>query len=80
MTFESFTEKAKSIREHEKTKLNLPKKMIQERFQIKNIEMVMVGVIKAQYATLNDERFYFSVGIIPFLYGNCLLYVLRMEK
>ena len=54
MTFESFTEKAKSIREHEKTKLNLPKKMIQERFQIKNIEMVMVGVIKAQYATLNE--------------------------
>ena len=35
--------------------------------------MKMVSVNKAQFAGLNDKRYYFSDGMVAFPYGHTLL-------
>ena len=43
-----------------------PKNLIQKSFQLKNTQMQMVSIRKAQFAGLNDKRYYFSDGITSF--------------
>ena len=43
--------------------------MIQRRPQIKNAEMKMISVNKAQFTGLNYKRYYFSDGVVSFPYG-----------
>ena len=54
--------------------------MIQRRFQIKNTEMKMVKVNKAQFSGLNDKKHYFSDGIVYFPYVNPLLHSLCQKQ
>ena len=42
--------------------------------------MQMVSIKKAQFAGLNDKRYYFSDGITSFPYGHFLLADLRSKK
>ena len=47
--------------------------MIQKRLQVKNTEMKMTNVSKAQFANLNDKQYYFSDGIGSLPFGHPLL-------
>ena len=42
--------------------------------------MQMKSVRKAQFAWLNDKRFYFHDGIVPMPFGHFLLEKTREEK
>ena len=42
--------------------------------------MQMKSVRKAQFAGLNDKRFYFHDGIVPIPFGHFLLEKTREEK
>ena len=54
--------------------------MEQKRFQFINESMQMKSVSKVQFGQLNDNRFYFSNGIVSLPYGHPLLENLRKHK
>ena len=56
------------------------KKIQQNRFQIKNMEMRMQSISKSQFAGLNNKRFYFQYSIVSMPFGHPLLENLRKEK
>ena len=70
MTFEACTARIMSLNEFIHPK---PKKIAQNRFQIKNTEMRMQSISKTQFAGLNEERFNFMTVLylcpsdIPYL-------------
>ena len=55
-------------------------KITQKRLQVKNTNMTMTSVNKAQFPTLNDKRYYFSDGIVSLPFGNPSLSELRDYK
>ena len=85
MEFEDYAKRIILIREIE-TFGQLPKeKQKQNRFTIKNNQMVLEEIEKAKFAQINDKRYYFSDGILsltfshPFL-KEILILIIQMEK
>ena len=62
MNFESYANRITLLRSIDCKKDE--KKIIQKRLQVKTINMTMTSVNKAQFASLNDKRYYFSDGIV----------------
>ena len=79
MDFESYAARIMYLREYDQSSKS-PKKLNQKRFQLKTTQMQMVSIRKAQFAGLNDKRYYFSDGITSFPYGHFLLAELRSQK
>ena len=77
MTFEVYASRIMSLNKFIHPK---PKKITQNRFQIKNTEMRMQSISKSQFAGLNSKRFYFSDGIVSLPFGHPLLEDLRKDK
>ena len=71
MNFQSFTERIKVLRETDSEQTNI--KMLQKRLLVKNTEMKVASVSKAQFANLNDKRYYFSDRIVSLPFGHPLL-------
>ena len=79
MDFETYSERLATL--HEYCFDNKPKKKNeQKKFQLVNESMQMKSVRKAQFAWLNDKRFYFHDGIVPMPFGHFLLEKTREEK
>ena len=78
MNFQSFTERIKVLRETDSEQTN--KKMLQKRLLVKNTKMKVASVSKAQFANLNDKRYYFSDRIVSLPFGHPLLSDLREFK
>ena len=66
MNFEAYAARIMSLDEliHPK-----PKKITQNRFQIKNAEMRMQCISKTQFAGLNDKFFFFYDDIVSLPFG-----------
>ena len=71
MNFESYASRISPLRSFDCKKEE--KKNIQKRLEVKNTNMVMTSVNKAQFASLNDKRYYFSDGIVSLPYARPLL-------
>ena len=67
MTFEAYVARIMSLNKFIHPK---PKKIAQNRFQIKNTETRMQSISKVQSAGLNDEIFYFYDGIVSLPFGH----------
>ena len=80
MDFDSYLGSLSDLNEFSKEYIKKPKKIQQKRFQIINNSMQMKGVSKVQFGKLNDERFYFSNGIVSLPYGHPSLENVRKEK
>ena len=78
MNFESYATQITPLRSIDVEKKQ--KKLVQKRFQVKNTNMIMATVNKAQFASLNDKRYYFSDGIVSLSYGHPLLEEVRQYK
>ena len=79
MMFEAHAERIMDLREY--TDLHKkPKQFIQQRFQIKNTNMQMTAIKKAQFSSLNDKRYYFSDGICSLPYGHIFLFDVRNKE
>ena len=64
MKFEDYAERINSIREIE-TFAQLPKeKQKQNRFTIKNNQMILEEIEKSKFAQINNKRYYFSDRIL----------------
>ena len=77
MHFEAYANRVMSLNDFFKQKV---KKIQQNRFQIKNIEMRIQSISKSQFAGLNDKRFYFYDGIVSMPFVHHLLEKLKKEK
>ena len=64
MDFDSCSSKLADLNEISKEFFKKPKKIQQKRFQIVNVSMQMKVVSKVQFGQLNDNRFYFSNGLM----------------
>ena len=80
MDFDSYSGRLSDLNEFSKKYIKKPRKIQQKRFQIINNSMQMKGVSKVQFGKLNDERFYFSNGIVSLPYGHPSLENVRKEK
>ena len=73
MEFEDYAKRIIFIREIE-TFGQLPKeKQKQNRFTIKNNQMVLEEIEKAKFAQINDKRYYFSDGILSLTFSHPFL-------
>ena len=75
MNFEAYAQRICSL--HEFCANQKPKKIKQKRFQVVRTNMQMVSVNKAQFAGLNDKRFYFYDGIVSLPSGHFFLNKVR---
>ena len=66
MTFEAYAARIMSLDELMHPK---PKKITQNRFQIKNAEMRMQSISKTQFAGLNDKFYFFYDDIVSLPFG-----------
>ena len=80
MDFDSYSGRLSDLNEFSKKYIKKPRKIQQKRFQIINNSMQMKGVSKVQFGKWNDERFYFSNGIVSLPYGHPSLENVRKEK
>ena len=78
MTFESYAERISSLRQLDTKPTK--KKLIQERLQVKNTNMIMTSINKVKFASLNDKRYYGSGGIVLLPFGHPLLKEVREYK
>ena len=78
MSFEAYANRITSLRQLDCK--NDKKKITQKRFQVKNTNMMMTTVNKVQFASLNDQRYYFSEGIVWLPFGHPSLSELRDYK
>ena len=78
MSFEAYANRITSLRQLDCK--NDKKKITQKRFQVKNTNMMMMTVNKVQFASLKDERYYFSDGIVSLPFGHPSLSELRDYK
>ena len=78
MSFEAYANRITSLRQLDCK--NDKKKITQKRFQVKNTNMMMKTVNKVQFASLKDERYYFSHGIVSLPFGHPSLSELRDYK
>ena len=70
MEFEDYAKRINLIRETE-TFGQLPKeKEKQNRFTIENNQMVLEEIKKSKFAQINDERYYFSDGIVSLPFSH----------
>ena len=75
MNFEAYAQRICSLQEF--CANQKPKKIKQKRFQVVRTNMQMVSVNKAQFAGLNDKRFYFYDGIVSLPSGHFFLNKVR---
>ena len=75
MEFENYSRRINSVYEIESFGQTINEKLSQFRFSVKKNEMVLEQIEKSKFAQINDERYYFSDGIVsltfshPFLHG-----------
>ena len=73
MDFEVYLERPATLREYCFDRDHKPKKVEEKRFQVVNEPMQMKSVEKAQFAGLNEKRFYFHDGVVSLPFGHILL-------
>ena len=73
MKFENYAKKINAVKEIEIFRQNQPEKQKQNRFAIKENEMVLKEIEKSQFSQINDKRYYFSNGIVLFPSSQPLL-------
>ena len=78
MCFESYAMRINTLRDIDCK--NEEKKITQKRLQVKNTNMTMTSVNKVQFASLNDQRYYFSDGIVSLPFGHPSLNEVRDYK
>ena len=78
MNFESYYKRIATLRQPDDERNE--KQTAQKRLQVTNTEMKMASVNKVQFAGLNDERSYFSYGIVSLPYGHPRLSKIRQMK
>ena len=71
MNFESYAEIVAVLKEADGEKNK--KQLVQKRLQVTNTEMKMANVNKGQFASLNNQRYYFFDGIVSLPYEHPLL-------
>ena len=79
MAFEAYAERIMDLKEYTKENKK-PKQFVQRRFQVENTHMQKVSIKKAQFASLNDKRYYFSDGVCSLPYSHPLLNDIRDIK
>ena len=77
---DSYSERLADLNEFSKDFFKKLKQIEQKRFQIINESMQMKSVSKVEFGQLNDQRLYFSNGLISLPYGHPYLEDLRKEK
>ena len=77
---DSYSERLADLNEFSKKFFKKLKQIEQKRFQIINESMQMKSVSKVEFGQLNDQRLYFSNGLISLPYGHPYLEDLRKEK
>ena len=70
MEFEDYAKRINSTREIETFG---QEKQKQNRFTIKNNQMVLEEIEKSKFAQINDERYYFSDGIVSLPFSHFFL-------
>ena len=74
MEFENYTRRINSVKDIETFGQNLPEKQKQNRFEIKQNEMVLEEIEKSKFVQINDKRYYFSDGIVSLPFSHALLH------
>ena len=80
MDFDAYCSRLATLGEYFNKHIKETKKITQKRFQVINDSMQMCTVNKIQFDQLNDQRFYFSNGILSLPYGHLLLNQIRKGK
>ena len=80
MDFDSYSERLSDLNEFSRDYIKNPKENLQKMSQIIHESMQMKSVSKVQFVQLNDNRFYFSNGLISLPFGHPYLENLRKEK
>ena len=80
MDFDSYSERLSDLNEFSRDYIKNPQKNLQKMSQIIHESMQMKSVSKVQFLQLNDNRFYFSNGLISLPFGHPYLENLRKEK
>ena len=80
MDFDSYSERLSDLNEFSRDYIKNPQKNLRKMSQIIHESMQMKSVSKVQFVQLNDNRFYFSNGLISLPFGHPYLENLRKEK
>ena len=80
MEFENYAKRINSVKGIETFGQNLPEKQKQNRFAIKQNEMVLKKIEKLKFAQINDKRYYFSDGIVSLPFSHPLLHEINQFK
>ena len=80
MDFDSYSERLSDLNEFSRYYIKNPQKNLRKMSQIIHESMQMKSVSKVQFVQLNDNRFYFSNGLISLPFGHPYLENLRKEK
>ena len=81
MEIEDYAKRINSIKEIETFGQLLKEKQKQNRFVNKNNQMVLEEIEKLKFAQINDKRYYFSDGIISFLFLHpFLLKIVKFKR
>ena len=77
MHFEAYANRMMSLNDFTSQKV---KKIQQNRFQTKNIEMRIQSIRKSQFSGLNDKRFYFYDGIVSMPYFSSSAWKVKKRR
>ena len=80
MEFENYAKRINSVKGIETFGQNLPEKQKQNRFAIKQNEMVLKKIEKSKFAQINDKQYYFSDGIVSLPFSHHLLHEINQLK
>ena len=80
MEFKNYAKMINSVKDIETFGQNLPKRQKQNRFAIKQNEMVLEEIEKSKFVKINDKRYYLSNGIVSLPFSHPLLHKINVFK
>ena len=80
MEFENYAKMINSVQDIETFGQNLPERQKQNRFAIKQNEMVLEETEKSKFVKINDKRYYLSDGIVSLPFSHPLLHRINVFK